>query len=135
MARWTRTLWMVTSLSLVACGGTSYSANLNALGGSTESGTVTVTDNGNGALIFSVSLGNVPPSTTQPSHVHNGRCGSNGSIFQDLQPLANASTTIATIIMNTAVNAKYSTLKGNAYVDVHQSYTDLGSVVACGDLN
>jgi hypothetical protein len=87
-------------------------------------------------LTFNVALGNVAPSAAQPSHIHHGRCAQPGGIFQNLQAISNPSTAIATVTMVTPVNAKYSTtLAGQTYVDVHLSFTDMGTIVACGDLN
>jgi hypothetical protein len=125
----------VLLLALAACGGNTYRANLVAQASSIESGFVTVQDNGSGALAVTVSLGPVPAGTTQPSHIHNGQCGSNGSLNQELQPLANASNLPATVTMTTAVNVSYQSLKDQSYVDVHESFTNPANVVACANLH
>lgn len=73
--------------------------------------------------------------TVRPWHIHAGRCESNGAIVGDpnaysaLRPgsngTANSSATISTPLM-----------RGNRYyINVHESPSNLGTIIACGNLN
>jgi hypothetical protein len=121
------------ALCLFGCGGNIYNVNLFPVNNSNETGSATINDPGNGALMVNVSVGNVPASTTQPSHIHSGRCAQPGPILQVLNSLVNASLSIELVPVTTAINAKYFNLAGKAYLDVHASTSD-SAVVMCGDI-
>lgn len=73
--------------------------------------------------------------TVRPWHIHLGRCESNGAIVGDpnayspLRPgsngTANSSATISTPLMR----------GGSYYINVHESPSNLATIIACGNLN
>jgi hypothetical protein len=74
------------------------------------------------------------PSTTRPWHVHIGSCAKAGGVWGggkayaplagDAKGAAESKATIAMALPDT----------GSYYVNVHESATNMGKIVACGDL-
>lgn len=117
-----------------AGGGMAMTAQLASQGGSTVSGTASAT-HGADANSFraNVSITGASPSATHPWHIHAGRCGDNGPIvgpasaYPVLQADANGTATV-----NTTVPVAMPT--GPLYVNIHASPTQMGTIVACGNL-
>ena len=88
-----------------------------------------------GTTGVSVTVGRAPSGGTHPWHIHRGTCGSGGPIVGDagaypaLRPGAdgNASAT-ANLMVGLDPAQDY-------YVNVHASPSDLGTIVACGELD
>jgi CHRD domain len=101
---------------------------LSAVGGSGESGCATPRG-GNGVIFVGIKVTGEPPGAVQPSHVHRGKCGSNGPIVIPLTSVRGG-TSVTTI-----PNAKWSTVnRGGYYINVHESAKNLGHIVACGNI-
>jgi CHRD domain len=101
---------------------------LNAIGGSGESGCATPRG-GNGVIFLAIKVSGEPPGANQPSHVHRGRCGSNGPITI---PLTNVrgGTSVTNI-----PNAKWSTVNhGGFYINIHESAKNLKHIVSCANI-
>lgn len=84
--------------------------------------------------VAGVSLQNATPGGEHPWHVHVGRCGSNGSIVGDpssYRPLKVGGNGRAeqTATLNLPLPRS-----GEYYINVHASATNLGTVIACGNL-
>ena len=80
------------------------------------------------------SLSNATPGGEHPWHVHVGRCGSNGAIVGDAsayRPLkvGGNGRAEATAELNLPLPRS-----GEFYVNVHASATNLGTIIACGNL-
>jgi hypothetical protein len=81
-----------------------------------------------------VRISNAAPGGVHPWHVHRGRCGADQGIFgppNAYEPLkvdgdGNASST-ALIPLPAPTTGEY-------YVNVHASRTNMGTIVACGNL-
>ncbi|MEP6991057.1 MAG: hypothetical protein ABJA80_09030 [bacterium] len=96
-------------------------------------GTASWMRDGNDSKVM-VSISNATPGGQHPWHVHMGRCGSNGPVVGNAgayKPLVvngdgnaseNASLSVALPYMN------------DYYVNVHASPTNMGTIVACGNL-
>ncbi len=103
---------------------------LDAIGGSGESGTATLSQNIGSPMagtVVTLSLhgGSAAP---QPAHIHIGVCGSNGPIKYPLKPVTEGKST-------TVVRAKLSYIMSlGAYINVHKSPADLATIVSCGNI-
>ena len=80
------------------------------------------------------ALANATPGGEHPWHVHVGRCGSNGAIVGDAsayRPLkvGGNGRAEATARLNLPLPRS-----GEFYVNVHASATNLGTIIACGNL-
>lgn len=81
-----------------------------------------------------LNITGAPASTTLAWHIHEGKCGSNGTVvgpqamYQALQTDAQGSAT-ATASITAPIREK-----GEYYADVHSSSDMGGSVAACGNL-
>lgn len=95
--------------------------------GSGESGTVTLTADGEKTKVV-IALEN-PAAVPQPAHIHKGSC-------DDLDP--NPAYGLENVVdgqSTTVVDAPLETLEGDAYaVNVHKSAAKLDIYVACGNL-
>jgi hypothetical protein len=95
--------------------------------GSGESGTVTLTADGEKTKVV-IALEN-PAAVPQPAHIHKGSC-------DDLDP--NPAYGLENVVdgeSTTVVDAPLETLQGDAYaINVHKSAAKLDVYVACGNL-
>jgi hypothetical protein len=95
--------------------------------GSGESGTVTLTADGEKTKVV-IALEN-PAAVPQPAHIHKGSC-------DDLDP--NPAYGLENVVdgeSTTVVEAPLETLQGDAYaINVHKSAAKLDVYVACGNL-
>ena len=101
---------------------------LNAVGGSGESGCATPRG-GNGVIFLAIKVTGEPAGADQPSHVHRGKCGSNGPIAI---PLTNVrgGTSVTNI-----PNAKWSTVNhGGYYINIHESADNIPHIVSCANI-
>ena len=111
-----------------------WSATLASEAGGPVAGTATAAPSGTAATAATVNLTGATPGAIHPWHIHAGRCGDNGPIVgppSAYPPLAagpdGAATVMATVPVATPVS-------GNFYVNVHRSATEMGAIVACGNL-
>jgi hypothetical protein len=134
-----KTLFACTVLALVplavaACGGSSAGGDerltvpLAELVGSGQSGTATLTPEGDGATRVVVRVGN-PPQAAQPAHIHPGTCG-------DLDPLpAYPLEPVTAGSSSTTISASLGELRSGRFaVNVHLSEEEIRTSVACGDI-
>ena len=80
------------------------------------------------------TLANATPGGEHPWHVHVGRCGSNGAIVGDAaayRPLKVGGNGRAEATARLSLPLPRS---GEFYINVHASATNLGTIIACGNL-
>jgi hypothetical protein len=117
---------------LAGCGGSSggssaVTVQLAAQNGSGESGTATLTPDGNRTKV-SIDLSN-GSATPQPAHIHQGSCSNLNP--KPLYPLAN----VVDGKSESTVDASLDTLKDAAYaINVHKSAAQIATYVSCGDI-
>ena len=123
-----------TTATVSAGGGMTMTAQLASQGGSAVTGTASATHGADANSFRStVSITGASPSATHPWHIHAGRCGDNGPIvgpasaYPVLQADANGTATV-----NTTVPVAMPT--GPLYVNIHASPSQMGTIVACGNL-
>jgi Cu/Zn superoxide dismutase len=95
--------------------------------GSGESGTVTLTADGEKTKVV-IALEN-PPAVPQPAHIHKGSC-------EDLDPSpAYGLTNVVDGNSSSNVDVSLDKLRDGAFaVNVHESGAELDVYVACGDI-
>ena len=102
--------------------------DLSEQSGSSESGTVTLTADGDKTKIV-ISLDNAPSGIPQPAHIHKGSC-------KDLDP--NPVYGLQNVVdgkSTSEVDEPLDELQNEDYaVNVHKSGADLKTYVSCGDI-
>ena len=109
----------------VLCPGGYYLAQV---GGSGEVGCATPRG-GNGVIFLGIKVKGEPAGAKQPSHIHRGKCGSNGPVVIPLKDVVNgmSSTTIPM--------AKWKTVNhGGFYINIHESADNIPHVVSCANI-
>lgn len=108
-------------------------ATLTAMGGSGITGSAAAVSEPHQTHV-TVSLGGAMAGAVLPWHIHSGQCGSNGPIVgppASYPPMTagsdGAATGAATLPMPLEATTRY-------YVNIHKSPTEMGTIVACGDL-
>jgi hypothetical protein len=112
-----------------------WTAKLNPQGGSNVGGTVTVEGKGSSSTHATVSITGGDPGAVYPWHVHSGQCGGNG-------PVVGQGSAYKPITISKSGTGKVDiTLpfaipdNGSYYVNIHKSMSDMGTLVACGNLS
>lgn len=124
-----------TSTTTGGMSGMTMTAQLASQTGSSISGTakVTNTDAPNTAFRATASIRGGTPNAAYPWHVHAGHCGDNGPVVgpaRDYPPLQADADGNATA--DALVGIVLPT--GPLYVNIHASPTQMGTIVACGNL-
>jgi len=125
---------LVAALSVAGCSlfnnntsSTAETATLDAVPPSTETGTATLTDTGNGTTQVAITTAGGTDTGVQSAVVRIGTCGSNGDVFAVINNVqARASITTLSDDLASLSGGKY-------YIEIHSS-TDVNTVVACGEI-
>ncbi len=102
--------------------------NLSSQNASGESGTVTLTPQGDKTQV-AIKLTGAPAGTQQPAHIHDGSCASLDP--KPRVPLQNVVDGKSTTTLDMKLADIMS--KGGA-INVHKSTADVKTYVACGDM-
>jgi len=124
-----------TSTAGDMAGMTHYSANLAAMNGSTVHGTAIVHSMTAGQQTVELQISGGAAGATYPWHIHSGSCADgmtpvvgNPSLYTALGTSGDGTASLtANIPVTLDPNQRY-------HVNVHASPTDMGTIVACGDL-
>ena len=116
-------------------GMTHYSATLAPVGSSTVRGTAMI-HSMNGHQTIELSVTGAPAAATLPWHVHSGSCADgmtpvvgDPSLYTALGTSNDGTASImADLPITLAAGQKY-------HVNVHASPSDMGTIVACGDVS
>lgn len=121
-------LAFVTFTQLSAAAATSsVTVPLHEQNGSGESGTATLTQVGDDVKVV-ISLKGAP-ATAQPAHIHDGTCAKLGDVYKPLSDVVNGSST------KVVTGVTIDKLLGGTYaINVHESASNLGKYVACGNI-
>ncbi|HEV2148681.1 MAG TPA: hypothetical protein VGR37_14855 [Longimicrobiaceae bacterium] len=111
-----------------------WTATLASQGGSPVRGTARAVAR-SGHTVATVALTGARAGAVHPWHIHEGTCGSGGSIvgagnaYPPLQVASNGAANAEAHLMLTLNEAR------SYHVNVHASPTELGNIVACGELD
>jgi hypothetical protein len=121
-------LAVVSFAGATAVGATNnVSIAMHAQNGSGEDGTAVLTQTGpDVTVVISIKNG---PSTAQPAHIHDGTCADLKGVAYPLTNVTSGTST--TVVKNVTVDAL---LKGPFAVNVHESASNLGKYVSCGNI-
>ena len=101
------------------------------------SGTVTFAKRDDNATLITVQLSGTSAGASHPAHIHANTAAEGGSIILDLTAIDGASgkseTVVKTLKDGTAITYEQFLII-NGYVNVHLSGTDLGTLIAQGDI-
>ena len=100
---------------------------LSAQNGSGENGTATLTQTGSDVkVVIAIPNG---PAGPQPAHIHDGTCAGIQGIAYPLTSIAsgNSTTTVKGVTIDQLLAGKYA-------INVHESTSNLGKYVSCGDI-
>jgi hypothetical protein len=103
------------------------SITLAAVNSSGETGTAVLSDLGNDKTQVSITTSGGTDTGAQSAVVRKGTCGSNGSLFEQLNNIQSRQSV-------TTLSHSLSSLKGSYYIDVHSS-TSVDVIVACGEID
>ncbi|MBV9270882.1 MAG: hypothetical protein JO165_07305 [Candidatus Eremiobacteraeota bacterium] len=109
---------------------TNLNINMGALNGSKQDGTAFVRDvPGGGAVQVTVSVMNQPKGTSQPAHIHKGRCPNvDPAPWKALHNLVNGKS------VTTLKGVTVAQIKAGTYaINVHDQH-NLKHYVSCGNL-
>ncbi len=111
--------------------------NLDEIGDSGLSGTVTFAELSNGNTTVVIDLSGTSSGNSHPAHIHMNTAAEGGGIAISLEPVDGASGTSTTIVSATDAGTAISysdLLMYDGYVNVHESASNLANVVAQGDI-
>ena len=110
---------------------------LNPVSDNSVSGTVTFERRSDNAVIITIQLNGTDAGGMHPAHIHANNAAEGGSIVLDLNEVDGATGKSETIVavFNDQTPLTYEGLIGyDGYVNVHMSSSDLGTLVAQGDI-
>jgi CHRD domain len=100
---------------------------MGAQNGSGESGTAVLTQTGADLTVVLDIKG--APATAQPAHIHTGTCAKLGGVVYPLTSVTGGKST--TVVKGVTIDK----LLGASYaINVHESASNLGKYVSCGDI-
>jgi len=112
-----------------------WTATIAPQSGTNLSGSATVASGATGEQTrATVTLTGGEAGAVHPWHIHSGRCGDNGPIVgpaAEYTPLTVGADGSATVTDDLPFATPTS---GSYYVNVHRSATEMGTIVACGNL-
>jgi CHRD domain len=107
--------------------GESVTVDLGEQNGSGESGTATLTSDGEQTVVV-IELTGAPADTPQPAHIHSGTCAEIGDV---VHPLTNVEGGAS----ETTVAAPLADLQAAAFaINVHESEEAIQNYVSCGEI-
>lgn len=117
--------------------GESMTYNLDERAVEGISGTITFKERKNGNTLAEIDLDGTPEGGVHPAHIHMNSAAESGGIVVSLTDVDGTTGTSFTDIRSTDGGEAYDytdILTANAYVNVHLSATELGKIVAQGDI-
>jgi hypothetical protein len=98
------------------------------------SGTVTFTQVSSTATLVEITVTGAD-ATSHPAHIHNNSAVETGSIAVSLNPVVGGkSSTTVTALDNGTIISYNQLILFDGYVNVHESSTDLNTIIAQGDI-
>jgi len=119
-----------SAFGLLGCNATSSSVEtvtLSTVSGSGEAGTATLTSISTSSTQIAITISGGTDTGVQSAAMRSGTCGSDGTIFAQLNNLQGDSSV-------TTVDSELSSLTGDQYYIDVQSSTNVDVIVACGEV-
>ncbi|HEX8038071.1 MAG TPA: CHRD domain-containing protein [Chryseosolibacter sp.] len=110
---------------------------LGELSGSGVSGSVTFTKVDAATTRVAIALTGTSEGNTHPAHIHSGNASTGGPIVLDLNPVDGAtgkSETMVTALNNGTAIVYEDLIAFDGHVNVHKSATELGVMIAQGNI-
>lgn len=101
----------------------------------TVKGEVTIRATAEGGTYSAIAIEGAEAGSVHPWHVHAGDCGEGGEIVGAASAYNPIEVGDAGEGRATATLAVSLTPEGDYYINVHESPTDLGTIVACGEVD
>lgn len=117
--------------------GDSKTFELGPVSNSAISGTVTFAERDDDQVLITIQLTGTQAGNTHPAHIHANTAAETGGIVLDLTDVDGASGKSETVVnaLNDGTTLTYEDLLAfDGYVNVHVSASDLGTLVAQGDI-
>lgn len=117
--------------------GDSKTYDLSPVSNSAITGTVTFAERDDDQVLITIQLAGTQSGGTHPAHIHANSAAETGGIILDLIPVNGADGKSETVVgaMNDGTAVSYEDLLSiDGYVNVHQSATDLATLIAQGDI-
>lgn len=110
-----------------------WHASLQSMNGTDVTGRATVIPSPGGSTA-TVTLESASPGAVHPWHIHNGTCAGGGGVVGPASAYNSLSVTPAGRARATAEIPITLDPTQSYHVNVHQSSSDMGNIVACGNL-
>jgi len=110
---------------------------LSAMSDPTISGTIKFAERSDNATVVTIALNGTTSGNSHPAHIHANSAVETGDIVIDLNPVDGATGKSETVITkkNDGTSISYSDLLDfDGYANVHKSTTEMGVLVAQGDI-
>lgn len=117
--------------------GNSETYALSSVSNPAISGTVTFAERDDDQILVTIDLDGTQSGSTHPAHIHGNSAAETGGIVLDLNAVNGADGKSETVVkaLNDGTVITYEDLLAfDGYVNVHTSATDLGTLVAQGDI-
>lgn len=117
--------------------GDSKTYNLGPISNPAISGTVTFAERDDGQVLITIQLTGTQSGNMHPAHIHANSAAAGGSIVLDLADINGADGKSETVVkaLNDDTPLTYEDLLDfDGYVNVHLSATELGTLIAQGDI-
>lgn len=117
--------------------GDSKTYDLTSVSNPNISGTVTFAERDDEQVLVTIQLSGTDANATYPAHIHSNTAAAGGDIVISLSPVNGAdgkSETVVGKLDDGTVIGYQDLLDFNGYVNVHLSETDLGTLIAQGDI-
>lgn len=111
-----------------------WRASLQSVNGTEVSGSATVTPAPNGS-IATVNIRSATPGAVHPWHVHVGTCASGGGIAGPASAYTPLTVTGGGNANSSASLPMTLDPTQSYHVNIHNSPSDMGTIIACGDLH
>ena len=120
-----------SAMAAVAQSPSSVTVHLTQMSNSGESGTATLTDNGNGTTTVTLSVTGEPAAADQPTHIHSGHCGQADFNPKPAFPLTDVKNGTSTTTVKTTLQ---SLLSKPYAINSHKSAKQITTYVLCGNI-
>lgn len=115
--------------------GNSVTYDLTGVSNPAITGTVTFEERDDAFVVITIAINGAPAGGVHPAHIHSGSAAEGGGIALDLSEVSDGgSVTVANTWNDGTALAYEDLLAFDGHVNVHQSASDLATIIAQGDI-